>query len=562
MDNAVATTPTATLVPERPSFSERLSRVPLRPLLSLGAGVAALAAIGIALVMHASKPDFRVLYAGVSDRDSGAVLAQLTAMNVPYRLGEGSGTVMVPADRVHEVRMKLSAAGLPKGSVEGYELLDKQRFGQTQAGENVSIKRALEGELMRTIGSLGVVESAKVMLALPAQSGFFREQQKPSASVVVHLRPGRSLDRAQLSGIVHLVSASVPDMNPRAVKVTDGTGALLTTPETEGSGGLDPQQLQYVHQLESSLQRRLMELIEPVVGRENLRATVTADIDFSETMSVTEEYKPNQGEAPAAVRNQQTLESNQGGASPPSGVPGAQSNQAPTPATAPATGSAAPLQGAQAGANTSGRRELNTSYEIDKTQRTTRAATGTVKRLSAAVVLNHKTATDARGKTTSTPWTQEELDKLTALVQQGIGFSKDRGDTVQVVNTSFRTEPVPKAVETPVWQQPWVMDNVRSLGAPVALALLALLIVFTMIKPSMRMLAPAQPVLPAGGSQLQAVVDDPLPDGTGQDNVLAVEGPKQNAKITAARQLARQNPAAVAHVVRTLMAQGAAPAAD
>jgi flagellar M-ring protein FliF len=561
MDNAVVTPSTTTLVPERPSFSERLSRIPLRPLLSLGAGVAALAAIGIALVMHASKPDFRVLYAGVSDRDSGAILAQLTAMNVPYQLGEGSGTVMVPSDRVHEVRMKLSAAGLPKGSVEGYELLDKQRFGQTQAGENVSIKRALEGELMRTIGSLAVVESAKVMLALPAQNGFFREQQKPSASVVVHMRPGRTLDRAQLSGIVHLVSASVSDMNPRAVKVTDGSGALLTAPETEGSPGLDPQQLQYVHQVENSLQRRLMELIEPVVGRENLRATVTADIDFSETMSVTEEFKPNQGTAPAAVRNQQTLESNQGGAAAPSGVPGAQSNQAPTPATAPATGAAAPLQGAQSGPNSSGRRELNTSYEIDKTQRTTRAATGTIKRLSAAVVLNHKTATDARGKVTSTPWTQEELDKLSSLVQQGIGYSKDRGDTVQVVNTSFRTEPVPKAVETPLLQQPWVMDNVRSLGAPAALALLALLIVFTMIKPSMRMLAPVQSPMTAGGSQLQAVVDDPLPDGAGQDNVLAVEGPKPNAKVTAARQLARQNPAAVAHVVRTLMAQGA-PAAD
>ncbi|MFM7531294.1 MAG: flagellar basal-body MS-ring/collar protein FliF, partial [Rubrivivax sp.] len=471
------------------------------------------------------------------------------------------GTVMVPADRVHEVRMKLSAAGLPKGSVEGYELLDKQRFGQTQAGENVSIKRALEGELMRTIGSLAVVESAKVMLALPAQNGFFREQQKPSASVVVHMRPGRTLDRAQLAGIVHLVSAAVPDMNPRAVKVTDGSGALLTTPETEGSPGLDPQQLQYVHQVESSLQRRLLELIEPMVGRENLRATVTADIDFSETMSVTEEYKPNQGNAPATVRVQQTLESNQGGPATPGGVPGAQSNQPPTPATAPATGTAAPVQGAQAGANSSGRRELTTNYEVDKTQRTTRAATGTIKRLSAAVVLNHKTATDARGKTSSTPWTQEELDKLTSLAQQGIGFSKDRGDTVQVINTSFRSEPVPKAVEAPVWQQPWVMDNVRSLGAPVALALLALLIVFTMIKPSMRLLAPAHPVLPPSGQQLQAVVDDPLPDGAGQENVLAVEGPKPNQRVAAARQLARQNPAAVAHVVRTLMAQGA-PAAD
>lgn len=557
MDNASASTLPTTLVPERLPLSERLARLPLRPLLTLLVGVAALAAIGVALVMNASKPDFRVLFAGVNDRDSGAILAQLTGMNVPYRLGEGSGVIMVPSDRVHEVRMKLSSAGLPKGAIDGYELLDKQKFGQTQAGENVSIKRALEGELMRTIGSLSAVESAKVMLALPQQSGFFREQQKPSASVVVHLHAGRSLDRAQLAGIVHLVSASVPDLRPQAVKVTDGSGSLLTTPDSDSSSGLDAQQLQYVHQIESGLQRRVMELIEPVVGRENLRATITADVDFTETMSVTEEYKPNQGEAPAAVRVQQTLESNQAGTATPAGVPGAQSNQPPAAPAAPINGSAAPLQGTQGSAAGAGRRELTTNYEVDKTQRTTRAASGTVKRLSAAVVVNHRVSTDPRGKSTSTPLTEEEMEKITSLVQQGIGFSKERGDTVRVINASFRPEQAPKTTEAPIWQAPWVVDNLRGMVAPLALAVVALMIVFTLVKPSMKALAPPPPAPLLAGGNLQTVVDDDMQPGTGQEEVLKVEGPAPNAKVVAARTFAKQNPAAVAHIVRTMMSQGA-----
>ena len=556
MDNASASIVPTTLVPERLPFSERLARLPLRPLLTLGVGVAALAAIGVALVMHASKPDFRVLFAGVNDRDSGAILAQLAGMNVPYKLGDSTGVIMVPSDRVHEVRMKLSSAGLPKGAIDGYELLDKQKFGQTQAGENVSIKRALEGELMRTIGSLSAVESAKVMLALPQQNGFFREQQKPSASVVVHLHAGRTLDRAQLAGIVHLVSASVPDLRPQAVKVTDGSGSLLTTPDSDSGSGLDAQQLQYVHQIESGLQRRVMELIEPVVGRENLRASITADVDFTETMSVTEEYKPNQGEAPAAVRVQQTLESNQAGTATPSGVPGAQSNQPPAAPTAPVNGSAAPLQGTQGSTSGAGRRELTTNYEVDKTQRTTRAASGTVKRLSAAVVVNHRVSTDPRGKVSSAPLSEEEMEKITSLVQQGIGFSKERGDTVRVINASFRTEQPAKTTEAPIWQQPWVVDNLRSLVAPVALAIVALMIVFTLIKPSMKALAPPPAPLLAGGT-VQAVVDDDLPPGSGQGEVLQVEGPAPNSKVVAARTFAKQNPAAVAHIVRTMMAQGA-----
>jgi flagellar M-ring protein FliF len=553
MDNAVATSPAQTLIPAPASFGTRLATLPAKPMLMLGAGVAALAAVAIALALNGSRGDYKVLFAGLSDKDGGAVIAQLSQMNVPYRHSEGGGAILVPADKVHDVRMKLGLAGLPRSATGGYELLDTPRFGQTQAGENVSIKRAIEGELMKTIGSLSAVDSARVLLALPAQNGFFREQQKPSASVQVTLHPGRTLDRAQLAGIVHLVSASVPDLSAKAVSVVDGNGTLLTAQEGSKGEGLDAQQLQYVQQIESGLQKNVLALLEPVVGRENLRATVAAEVDFSETLQVSEEFKPNQGNAQASVKVQQTLESTQPGAGVPSGVPGAQSNQPPKEASAPINGSAQALQGAQgggaAGANT--RRESTTNFEVDKTQRTTRNATGTVKRLSAAVVVNHRVVTDAKGKTTSTALTAEEIEKLTALVQQGVGFNKERGDTVRVINAPFRSDPVPGAEETPVWQQPWLQDLLRATAAPAALAFVALMIVLTLIRPALKtLLAPPPP--PAPGSQVDALVDDKnlLP---GAAATLALEAPRVNEKLASARALAKSNPAAVANMVRTLI---------
>ncbi len=548
MDSSAASAlPLATVITPT-TFGARLAALPMKPLVTLLLGAAALAAVAIVLVLQGQRPDWRVLYANLGDKDNGAILAQLTLMNVPYRLTDGSGTIMIGADRVHEVRMKLSAAKLPKGSIDGYELLDNQKFGQTQAGENVSIKRALEGELMRTIGGLDAVASAKVHLALPAQNGFFREQQKPSASVTLHLHPGRTLDRAQLAGIVHLVSRSVPELSPKAVSVTDGSGSLLTEADSHGSAGLDAQQLQYLHQVEAGLQRRVLELIEPVVGRENLRASITAELDFSESMLVSEEYKPNQGEAPASVKSQQTMEATQPGPATPSGVPGAQSNQPPVPATAPVTGSAQALQGAQGGAaNNNARRESTTNFEVDKTQRTVRNATGTVKRLSAAVVVNHRIAADAKGKTTSTPLSAEELEKINSLVQQGIGFNKERGDTVRVINAPFRVDSKPTPEAAPVWQQPWLSDLLRSAAAPLALALVALLIFGTMVRPALKeMLKPVVAAAP-----IDTVVDDPLM--LPNEQPLALEAPKSTQKLDGARSFAKANPAATANIVRGMI---------
>lgn len=561
MDNALAATAPQTLIPEPRTLSEKLAALPLKPLVLLGLGAAALAAVAIALALRSGgESNYRVLYSGLSDKDGGAVIAQLSQMNVPYRHSDGGGAILVPADKVLDLRMKLSNLGLPKSSTVGYELLDNQKFGQTQAGEGMSMKRATEGELMRTIGSLSAVQQVRVHLALPAQNGFFREQQKPSASVMLTLHPGRSLDRAQLAGIVHLVSSSVPELSPKAVSVVDGNGTLLTEQEGSSQQGLDALQLQYRQQVEASLQKRVMDLLEPVVGREHLRATVTADIDFSESMLVSEEFKPNNGDSPAAVKSLQTLESNQAGSTTPSGVPGAQSNQPPVPATAPVTGTPQQLQGAQANANGGNlRKEATTSFEVDRTQRTVRNATGTIKRLSTAVVVNHRVSTDNRGRTTTTPLTPEELEKLTALVEQGMGFSKERGDTVKVINAPFRTEPPAKVDEVPVWKQPWVQDLLRAAAMPLALAFVALLIVMTTIRPALKTLM-APPPPPEPGSNVNAVLDEtPLLPGEDPNNPdapgssLALSGPQHNQRLEDAKALARQNPAAVANIVRTLI---------
>jgi flagellar M-ring protein FliF len=547
MDNAVAPQAPQPLVPATPGFAARLAGLPGRTKLMAALGVAALTAVLFALAMSVRQGDYKVLFANVSEKDGGAIVEKLGQMNVPYRFAEGSGTILVPAAQVYELRLKLTAAGLPKGSVTGYELLDKSPFGQTQGQERINLQRALEGELTRTIQTLSSVNAARVHLALPNQNGFFREQQKPSASVVLTLHPGSTLDRAQLAGIVHLVSSSVPELNAKAVSVLDGSGTLLSGQESTGAQGLDTQQLQYLHEVEASHLKRVVDLLEPVVGRDNLRASVTAEIDFSQTESTSEEFKPNQGQAAASVRALRTDESTQPGSATPSGVPGATSNQPPVPATAPINGPAQALQAAAGGSTSGGsaRREAETRYEVDKTVRVTRGATGTVRRLNAAVVVNHHVTTDAKGKTVSTPLSAEEIDKLTALVQQGIGFNKERGDSVRVINAPFRVEAAPPAEDLPTWRKPWLQDLLRAGLAPAALALVALVIVFTLVRPALKaVIGPA----PSRGGQLDEVVegDAALP---GPTPLPALEAPRTSVKLEAARRLAKENPAAMANIV-------------
>ena len=550
MDNAVVVNPSLPMV-EPAGLGQRLVAMPGRAKLSLALGVAALAAVVLAMTMWSSQGDYKVLYANLSDKDGGAIIAQLSQMNVPYKHADGGAAILVPAAMVHDARLKLASAGLPKGSVVGYELMDGARFGQTQFQERLTFQRGLEGELTRSITSMAAVQNARVHLALPNQNGFFREQQKASASVLLSLHPGRTLDRTQIAGIVHLVSSSVPEMNPKAVSVLDQTGALLTGGEDNHGGGLDAQQLQYVNQIESGYSKRIFDLLEPIVGRDNLRASVTADIDFSQTEATSEEFKPNQGaDASIAIRSQQTTEQSGSSGATASGIPGAASNQPPIGATAPLTGASQPLQTAQAGGAAGGgnnRRDATTNYEVDKTVRVTRNATGNVKRLNAAVVVNHRSVTDAKGKTTTVALTSDEIEKITTLVRESIGFKQDRGDSVKVINAPFKVTPIEK-IDTPLWKQPELIDLLRAALVPAGLALVALMVFFGMIRPAMRTaLAPLPKAAP--GATLNAVVDDrqSLP---GARNAPALPAPNSDELLGSARAAARENPAAVAGIVR------------
>jgi len=558
MDNAVALNS-----PQVPvSFTARLQAMPLRSKLSAVIGVVALAGVVFAMTAWSSHGDYKVLYANLSDKDGGAVIAQLSQMNVPYRLSEGGAAILVPAAQVHDLRLKMATAGLPKGAVSGFELMDSARFGQTQFQERLTFQRGLEGELTRSISSLAAVQAARVHLALPNQNGFFREQQKPSASVLLTLHAGRMLDRAQVAGIVHLVSSSVPEMSPKAVSVLDQSGALLTgsNDAAASAGGLDAQQLAYVQQIENGYTKRIVDLVEPIVGHDNLRASVTAEVDFSQTEATSEEFKPNQGEnASVSIRSQQTSEQpGSAGSALASGVPGAASNQPPIAATAPLVGASQPLHAAATGVagGSGGRREALTNYEVDKTVRVTKSATGNVKRLSAALVVNNRSVTDAKGRTTQVPLAADEIEKITALVRESIGFSKERGDSVRVVNAPFKVEPTATGRELPFWKTPELIDMVRAAAMPVGLAIVALLVFFGLVRPAMKAALVARPQrqaqLPRPGSRLDAVVDEEpaYPPALGAPTVLR--------QIEGAKALAKDNPAAVAGIVRGWVGGGEA----
>jgi flagellar M-ring protein FliF len=329
--------------------------------------------------------------------------------------------------------------------------------------------------------------------------------------------------------------------------VLDQTGALLTDGEGSRGGGLDAQQLQYVNQIESGYNKRIFDLLEPIVGRDNLRASVTADVDFSQTEATSEEFKPNQGaDASISIRSQQTTEQVGTGAAPATGIPGAATNQPPTAATAPLTGASQPLNAAQTGAGGSSRRDATTNYEVDKTVRVTRNATGTVKRLNAAVVVNHRTSTDAKGKTTTVPLTPEEIEKITTLVQESIGFKQDRGDSVKVINAPFKVNAVEK-IDIPIWKQPETIDLLRTLAAPLALAVLGLVVFFGLVRPALKAALPKPPEKAEPGSTLNAVVDD---EQSLANETPALAGPSSAELLQTARGLAKENPEAVATMVR------------
>ncbi|RGE43220.1 flagellar basal body M-ring protein FliF [Comamonas testosteroni] len=562
--SAVAEVPVPNAVPvSRPAVVQRWNALDRGQRLRWGA-LAALVAVGlVAAAVFYRQPDYRLLFANVSDKDGGAIVAQLTQMNVPYKYSEGGGAILIPADRVHDVRLKLATQGLPKGSVTGFELMENSKFGITQFQERLNFQRGLEGELTRSILALNAVQSARVHLALPNQNGFFREQQKPSASVLLSLHPGRVLDRAQIAGIVHLVASSVPEMTPTAVSVVDDTGKLLSQSPDGNAGGVDMQQFLYTQQVEQQYVRRILDILEPVVGKNNVKAQVSAELDFSQTESTSEQHRPNQTADSGAIRSQQVMESGvDNKATPPTGVPGATSNQPPQNSTAPINGANPAPQAADAsqgrnGQGSGSKRESITNYEVDKTVRVTRGATGNIKRLTAAVVVNAAptlpagagadAATAAGAAAASAglrPLTAQQQEQLLTLVRETVGYSADRGDSVNLVSAPFM-DATPAAVDLPLWKDPEMQAMAKSMGIPLALALFGALVLLGLVRPLLK----ARKSEP--GTQLNAVAGEALERPALPAPPTELTPTKEQIRMDQARNLAKQNPIAVANIVKT-----------
>jgi len=516
--------------------------------LLLVAGIAAVVAVMVVFWLWSQQPDYRVLFSNYSDKDGGAIVAALEKLNIPYKFSDSGTAIMVPAAQVHQVRLKLAADGLPKGGNIGFELLENQKFGVSQFVEQVNFQRGLEGELERSIQSIAAVDVARIHLAIPKPSVFVRDQQKPTASVLLNLRPGRTLDAQQVSAVVHLVASSVPNLPTTNVTVVDQNGNLLSdTTKKMGAKNLDPEQLKYVEEIQQSIVKRVESIISPIVGSKNVRAEASAEIDFSVQEQAAETYKPNQQPDAAAVRSMQSNETKSANGEA-AGVPGALSNQPPPAATAPitteATNADANGQPTNSAPPTNTEKNLTTNYEVDKTVSYRQQPMGGVKRLNVAVVVNNMPVVDKKtGKVSYRALTAAEKTQINDLAMQAMGFNKERGDSLAIVNTPFAGEPQEVLPAIPLWENPRVIENVKDV-LRFLVGVIALFIIYRkVLKPLLTKLTSPPKAAAKQGEAPDAVVS------ISADGSSAAEKPAYTQKIETAKQIAKDNPRMVASVV-------------
>ena len=503
--------------------------------LALGAGMALVLGIMAAVWMWNQKPDYRVLLANYSDRDGGAILSALQQMNVPYQFADGGGAILVPAERVHDARLKLASQGLPKGGNVGFELMENQKLGVSQFLEQVNFQRAMEGELARTINSISVVQSVRVHLAISKPSVFVRDKEKPTASVLLNLHPGRTIDRQQVSAILHLVSSSVPELTAQNVTVVDQNGSLLSSPENQSNRQqMDPAQLKYVQDLQDSIVRRIESILTPMVGAGNVRAEANAELDFSRVEQAAETYKPNATPDASAIRSQRINETSASEPAKVGGIPGAASNQA----------ASAPALAASGAANGNLQKDNTINYEVDKTIRYVQQSSGTIKRLTVAVLVNHKREVDAQGKVTMRALNEDEKTQISNLVKEAMGFNKERGDSLNVSNSVFAETPREIIPEEPFWKPYANIGTAKITGQYALSAALLLYLFFGVLRPLLKRATSAPP---ARAPTSSSVAERSEPS-SGSARASANTGYADN--LQNAKQMATQDPKVVANVVK------------
>lgn len=475
----------------------------------------------VGFFLWGQKPSLVPLYTNLGPKESAAVVDALRAAKKNYQLS-ADGAILVDPAQLPAVRMLLASEGLPSGNGVGLEMLDKdQSLGTSQFVEHARYQHAIEVELARSIETIQGVSAARVHLATPKQSVFVREQQPPTASVVVELSPGQSLTADQVRAIVHLVASSVAGMKPENVSVIDQRGELLSQNSDDASGmGLTDKQFAYRQRVERAYARQIEALLTPIVGANQVRAQVSADIDFSRQEGTSETYGPKTGVVLSEQTNDTTRALGDQGIN--GGVPGALTNQPPGGGTVtpPTAGGLQPpanlnVQQYQQIIQTpiSTQKNETRNYNVDKDIRHTQYASGAVDKLNVAVLLDEKTVTDKDGKTKTEPMSAAELARIKDLVSQAVGLDEQRGDKLTLASIPFVEQKIEK-VSVPLWQQDWFMPLLKNLGLGVAMLVIFLMVV----RPLLKMLADK--------SRPEALPHQPgtgLPHGV-EDNGMTEEG--------------------------------------
>ena len=456
----------------------------LKPVMLL-VGIAAAVAAGVGVVLWAQGPTYNLLYGDLSGEDAAAVTQTLTGAGIPYRLENGTGAISVPAEKINDARLLLAGQGLPQQG--GFASMAKDPgFGVSQFMEGARYQHALESELARTIASLQQVSGARVHIATPRNSSFVRDRIPASASVFLQLRPGRTLATEQVTAIVNLVASSVPELQASQVTVVDQSGRLLSSPQGRDDFAIRDQQLEFARQMEEGYAQRIEALISPLVGPGRVRAQVSAQFDLSASEEAREQYRPDSQVVRSEQLSEETSRSGSTG-----GVPGALTNQPPAAGVALPPGVQPGTPAATAATAAGNRTKQSTrNFDIDRTVAYTRQPAGKLQRLSVAVLIDNLRVVGKDGKIVETPLSKDQVERITALVKDAVGFDEKRGDSVNVVNSAWRGEPVPDAeslITIPIWERPWARDLAKILAG----LIVTLVLVFSVLKPLLRQLTSA-----------------------------------------------------------------------
>jgi flagellar M-ring protein FliF len=522
--------------------------------LALMVGLAASIAIGLAAVLWSNGPDYKPVLSSITDYNADQIVEILSVNNIPFKLDQNTGALLVESDFYHQARLKLAGSGIVSDNIVGMEIMDQEQgLGTSQFVETTRYRRGLEGELSRTISSLQSIKSARIHLAIPKESVFVRDTRKPSASVFLELYPGRRLDKSQVEAIVNLVASSISQLSDKDVTVVDQRGTLLTEKDSDSELSVAGKQFDYARKVEEVLLQRVNSILSPVVGQGRFKAEVSADVDFTAIEKTAEQFNPDL----LALRSEQTLKENRGSGASASGIPGALTNQPPGAVTIPEAvdENGAPIGGGSGSKNGQSREETTRNFELDRSISYTKRQQGMVRRLSVAVVvddlvsLNPDTSAIIR-----TPWNDDELGRLTLLVRDAVGYDPSRGDSVSVINSPFAIpDPVEAVVEIPFYKQAWFL----SLLQPTLVGIFVLILLLVVVRPILKALSDQNKIAVADDTEAaifsdetDEISDDQVSLVSAEDILVPGSPEKIDRQLNAIRGLIAEEPERVAQVVK------------